>query len=251
MTSKLTMNRFNERSVSPLFFTQNHRPRKSLSGFTLVELLTVVAIVLILSAASNWAIQSLSSAGTVDRAISDLSESIDFARTYALANHTYVRAVFAQVPATSARPAPTTLVILISPVSGELDAANDTLNMADPSKWPTVAHPIMLSNLLMNGALNATEPDTTQDAIPNQSDMVSTTASFTRKVGTISPDPTFSSCVQVSPAGEIQVLQGTPVRFIKMAFDKPTPQNGVNPFIVRVSGINGSVNILRKENGIQ
>ncbi len=222
------------------------RRGRSSRGFTLVELLAALAVVLVLSAASSWAFQSLAKAGAVDRGVSDLSESVDVARTYALANHTYVRMVFAPVPATSNRLFPATLVLLISPANGELDPAN----MANPSKWPAIAHPVLLNYLLMNSALNTASPDTTQDSTPIQSDMVSSSVPFSRSVGSMSPTPSFSACVQMTPAGEIQVLQGTPVRFIKMAFDQPAPQNGINPFIVRVSGISGAVGIFRKENGI-
>ncbi len=218
-------------------------------GFSLIELLVVIAIVAAMGTMAGPAFQWLSGAGSVNKAVSDLDQALELARTYAMANHTYVRLAFAQVPVRlPERPEPTLLVLALYPAAGTLTTTNETAQgMADAAQWPLLARPLLFDNLVPNDALNTRTPDTTGDLLPSQTDI----AAFTRSVLHLVPEPTFTSCIQIDPQGEAQVLNGTPARYIKLAFDRPAPQNGKNPFILRLCGINGRIDVLRKENGIQ
>jgi prepilin-type N-terminal cleavage/methylation domain-containing protein len=59
-------------------------------GFTLVEMLTVVSIAAILALLSVPALQGLQTAGGFDKSLYALADSLNLARSYAVANNTYV-----------------------------------------------------------------------------------------------------------------------------------------------------------------
>jgi hypothetical protein len=40
----------------------------------------------------------------------------------------------------------------------------------------------------------------------------------------------------------------SPARFIKVPVDRPAPLAGKNPFVIRLEGLTGATEILRKEN---
>lgn len=227
-------------------------PRKTATGFTLIELLVVVALIVLLGALTGPALRALNGAGTVNKAIADLGGTMVLARTYAMAHHTYVRAVFSQMPASGASglALPETLVLVIVPAGGDIDQAG-VGGMGDPSKWPAISRPLILPNLILQNALNAASPSTSQDLDPTQSTIVSVASPFSRQVNGLSPAPQFTACIQFGPSGQAVIVDGTPARYIKLAFDRPAPQDGKDPFLLRISGINGSIDVLRKESGIQ
>ena len=79
-------------------FAQNPGSRR---GFSLVETLVVLTIMLILGSMSALTIPSLLSAQTIAQASSDISQVLDDARSYAIANHTYVFVGFEEVNASN------------------------------------------------------------------------------------------------------------------------------------------------------
>src|ERR1700734_3542471 len=59
-------------------------------GFSLVELLTVISIAGILAILTVPAVQGLQQAGGFNKSVYAMSDSLNLARSYALANNTYV-----------------------------------------------------------------------------------------------------------------------------------------------------------------
>jgi len=62
----------------------------------------------------------------------------------------------------------------------------------------------------------------------------------------------FTGVVQFGPGGEARVGFDEPSRHIKIAMDQPLPTGGAesmkkNPFILRLSGVNGAISVLRAE----
>lgn len=62
----------------------------SRSGFSLIELLTVMAIISIMTAAVIPAINAITGAGDLGKAATDIGSVLEQARSYAMANNTYV-----------------------------------------------------------------------------------------------------------------------------------------------------------------
>jgi len=75
-------------TMAPLEVPRERKSRKG--GFTLVELLTVLAIAAILAVLSIPAIQGLQKAGGFDKSLYAMADSLNLARSYAMANNTYV-----------------------------------------------------------------------------------------------------------------------------------------------------------------
>ncbi|XHR26734.1 MAG: hypothetical protein ACFUZC_12325 [Chthoniobacteraceae bacterium] len=193
---------------------------------------------------------TLQGSRTVNRMSVELSQKVEGARIYAMANNTYVRLALGQVDAAaSGRGLPATVVLAMGAADSTL-SANTGADMANSSKWIPLGKSLTMDNVCVYDALlNATNPSTTDDATPSDTDI----ASFSKAIpgmGTV----TFSSFVQFNPAGEACVVQGQTARYIKIACDQPVQPNNLatarnkNPFIVRISGVNGRVDILRKEN---
>lgn len=206
-------------------------------GFSLMELLVVMAIMSMLVAFSGPLVSTLAGANSVDKAVTDLSRTLEQARVYAMAHNTYVRVGFGTVAKSSTRPAPLFVVYSIYAADGTLDkpgAADMTSNVT----WPAVNRPLILNNFNPDTALG-----TASDITPDTTDV----PPFSRKVGDIGT-VNFSGCIQFSPSGTARVQLSTYPRFIKVALDRPVPMNGKNPFVIRLTALTGSIEILRKEN---
>ncbi|MFA7344204.1 MAG: prepilin-type N-terminal cleavage/methylation domain-containing protein [Terrimicrobiaceae bacterium] len=218
-------------------------------AFSLLELLVVMGLIATLSVISIPAAGALKAAGSVNQAIADVSRSLEMARAYAMANNTYVRVAIGQIPAQGGRVVPATVIATMFSASGGLGPDSD---MGDSAKWPLLNHPVILDGFLAGDALNAASPSTSGDVTPSGDNVGGTKiGSLSRKLSAAGGSPvTFTAFVQLAPSGESRVAKDEPARHIKLAFDQPVSV-GRNPFILRLSGANGSVAVLRKEDGIQ
>jgi prepilin-type N-terminal cleavage/methylation domain-containing protein len=217
-------------------------------AFSLIELLAVMAILATLSAVTIPAVQSLRGAGSVNRAISDLSGTLEMARAHAMANRTYVRVLLASLPASGARVTASTLALVVSPSDG----TTRNSDMSDPSAWPTLSRPLVLENLGLSGSLQgAGSFSTAADATPAGSNVTgSLMPAFQRGVSSFG-QVTFDQVIQFGPSGEARVGFDQPARHISVglaqndASGQPTRED--NAFILRLSGVNGSIAILRDD----
>lgn len=243
--------RINAREMA-LFMTPPLLHRPGASAFTLIELLVVIAVMAILISASGPLMQVLRGA---DQAGSDLSAALSLARVYAIANHTYVRVGFSQTAVATGQ-LPSTVVVFLYSADCDLDAAAAT-DMANAAEWPALARTLVLRNLLVYSNLNGTTPNTSGDAYPAQT----TIPQFSRQVPTGSGPASslkFSACIQFNPNGEAEIDTTTPTtaRYIKIPIDQPQSPGNLqaprdqDPCIVRLSGVNGNLTVLRKGEGI-
>jgi prepilin-type N-terminal cleavage/methylation domain-containing protein len=78
---------------------------KSLGAFSLIELLSVMAIIGMMTAAAIPALNSIKGGGSLTKTAFDISGVLEQARSYAMANNTYVFVGIAEVDATNAEAA--------------------------------------------------------------------------------------------------------------------------------------------------
>jgi prepilin-type N-terminal cleavage/methylation domain-containing protein len=217
-------------------------------GFSLIEMLTVLAIISVLSAVTVPMIGSLVGSGSMDKVVSDLGNQIELARSYAMANQTYVRMGFAYNTGS-----PQSLVsAFFSPTDGTLQSGN----MADSTAWSTISRISYFPNVEISDQLNAQSPDTNDDARLTDS-LVTTVPGQTLQGTQISFEQNF---LQFAPSGEITLAApstvngstswaSTPFRYLSIGLR--SRQIAANEAIVRVSGYTGSVQTLRSENGVR
>jgi len=108
--------------------------READGGFTLVEILVVISIAGILALVSVPAIQGLQQAGGFDKSVYTMSDSLNFARAYAMAQHTYVYVGLTEVSRTQ-NPGASPQVAGIGKVILSVVATTDGLS--DTSSWST------------------------------------------------------------------------------------------------------------------
>lgn len=212
--------------------------RQRAGGFSLIELLSVVGIMTALMAVAVPAVRSISQAGNVNRAAAELSRTLEFARVHAMARQTYVRVGIGSVDGKDM------VVMPIYPLDGSLDA-DAAVDMADPAKWAQLSKPLVLDFFRMDDTLDAVSPSTGDDQVPSTSDI----APFRRRVAGMESqgqNPEFSAFIQFNPNGEARVLKNSTARFIKIGVTGLHGGSG-NPLIVRLSGTNGTIEILRNE----
>lgn len=207
-------------------------------AFTLVELLVVMGIISILATLSAPAIQAIYGAGSTNRAIGNLSGTLEMARAYALANHTYVRVGLHALSSSAARPTGAVVLAPMYSVDGSETAAMTTDN------WKPLSPPVFLGNCVPQSSLNAASPDTSAD-----SDPFSTASSFGTLALPIAGASTVSInyFIQFTPSGEACLGADQPVRYIKIGM-APLSGKAALSFLIRLSGINGTVTVLRQEN---
>jgi len=204
------------------------------TAFTLIELLTVLTILVAVTSLSVPAFQTVLSASKMEKAASDLSGAIELARTYAMANHTYVRMGISDATTFPGYSTPATVVVTFYPMDGTLDAAGSA-DMADASKWQMLGKALILSGLQANDQLGSSTDDT-----PSATNI----ASFSRNVSSLH-QVEFKSFIQCNPNGETCVSTSTPSRYIKWGWNSTNTKS--NPFVLRISGINGTISVLHKE----
>lgn len=229
-------------------FLTRFRPANALA-FSLVELLAVLAITVVLATVSAPSISALSGAGDVNKAASDFAQTLEMARSYAMSRQTYVRVAIADVAPGGAIPEGGTVILSISASDGTL-TADTASDMADTGKWPSFGRPLVLRNFQVLDTLATTVPDTSADLTPSSSDIVTTAQPLNRQVTGVG-NLGFQTMVQFGPDGQAFVKKKMPARQIKIGLDKRGAQGKRNPFLLRLSGNNGRVHILRKEDGLQ
>lgn len=207
-------------------------------GFTLIEVLVVMAIVCALAALSGPAVQAISGAGTVNKAIADLSGTVEAARAHAMANRTYVRLAIAQDPSEG------TIVLALCSADGSLDAAGPQ-DMANPVLWRQLNRAVILKNFVISDdAIRARVQ--AEERVPSESDI----EAFSRPVAGMKTAPRFDQFIQFSPNGEARVESSAVARFIKIGVDQAGGQSQRTPFELVLSGSNGTVTVLRADDNI-
>ena len=156
-----------------------------------------------------------------------------------MSHNTYVRVAIAGVPSTSGGALPATVLVAFASSDGSRDSA-----MSSGANWRRIIRPLVLENLLVDDTL-APAKVTAGTMFPSQTD-IAPLACVVPSLGNVM----FDSFVQFDPAGSAAVLCSEPSRFIQIGLDRAGAERGRDPLVLRMSGVNGAVTTLRKEDDI-
>jgi len=245
---------------------------KDAEGFTIIEILAVVTIMLILMAAAVPAFNSLRKAGDITQGASDVAGVLENAASYARATNTYVWVGLFEEPMTglpSANPATSgTGQVVLSTVASsdgtQISATGGALgtSLIQVGKLVKVSN-IHLGDVTSNshltagtGATSASGTDWTSRPAVTGSNLISATSPAATAY-TIFSYPIngsqyrFTKAVEFTPMGEVYIYPSsalTPWIEIGLqpthgtALDTTTP----NVVAIQVAGISGRVKIYRK-----
>ena len=236
------------------------------SGFTLVELLVVIAVVVTLTATIAPAFMGINNAGNVTRAAYDVAGALNSARAYAMAKNTYVWVGFFEENAAQPFTSGTGRVVMsiVASKDGTMAAASGTIPSASLTQINKL---VKIDNMHLTTAGIAQFPvgDGTGMAFdsrplaaqvwPTNAASGSSQAPFQYPVGNgATAQYTFNTAIQFSPRGEVQVRVNNasqPVQPVveiglQPAHGTVPDANSKNLAAVQITGIAGNVKIYRR-----
>ncbi len=228
------------------------------AGFSLVELLTVIAIIALLTAGTGQAISALISSGGANQNISQLSGILEQAREYAVSQNTYVWVTF--YPGVASNGVKQVSVAVVASTDG-----TDPASVNGASSWQQYSYGavpssnlalvnkvVTLKQVSLHGA--ATLSPSTLPASPAVADPANSLAGGTsgnalfsiQVPGTAGPSP-FTQALEFTPSGQAR-NSNSPVDVIDVDVQ---PQKGSvddtkNVAVVRVNGLTGETVVYRQ-----
>ncbi len=202
------------------------------AGFSLIELMAAIALIVVLAAmGAPSMLNPRSGVAVMDRSVSNLSLLLEQARTYAMANNTYVWVGFSTDTVKN-----TVTVAAMAGVSGASSDINAAASLRAISK-PQVFENVELCSI------NAT-------ALSRETavDLIGATGSgttFRRNAanGTVS----FGNLIQFGPAGDVRIPGGSVSRWLELGLQPlhGTKADTANIAAVQVGGLTGQVRVYR------
>ncbi len=245
--------------------------RQSAEGFTLVEMLAVMGVIILLLGLLLPSLGSLKGSQDVTAAAYNLRGVLETARSYATANHTYVWVGFSEQDYATAGSGVGHLTAAIVYSTDGTKLVDDGIASAQPLPLPTSTQGGVRSvgtlTQIYGVHLTALDPPKpgmayTSDTLggrPYQTDIGSTslaqslissdTADSTLRPFTVQ-GYTFSKTIRYNPRGEVNVDSTYPcTRIIELGL-RPTHGNvldkqSVNLVAIQQAGVSGAVNIYR------
>lgn len=216
-----------------------HRPSQDARGFSLIELLTVVGLIAMLSVFVMTAFNSIGRGGTMSRAGGDIAALLEQARTHAMAQNTYVWVGFHQI-------SPDTLAAAVVASRSGDSAPAVTDAGASPSDVVQLGPVRRFPNIRM-----AVAPESAARSTVEASGQLSLqTAPILRfSVGTGAKQIPFSShVIQFNPRGEARIAAGQMRKIVEIGLQLSAngairdPQNYA---ALQVGALSGSVTVFR------
>lgn len=203
--------------------------RRATGGFSLVELLVVIALVCVLASAAGPVLGSMFKGGSMNRAVSNVSSVLEQAQSYAMAHNTYVWVGFSQNSASQ--------TMTVAAVAGVTGAATD---IASSANLRAVIKPQNYENLRLQTDAELAEIDAA-GMRTGKNVAKSTIGTFTQ--GT----KTFDSVIEFSPLGGARIDAGPMSRWIQLGLQGMSGAHvdKSNVAAVQLAGLTGQVRIFR------
>ncbi len=225
-------------------------------GFTLVELLVVVGIIVVLTALLVPAFTSIKSGGDVTSAAYTVKGVLDQARTYAMANNTYTWVGFAGSVGTS--PSSVTGQVFIAIVASndgtqlgtDSTSTNPLVLGSTPGTVTQLSKMIRLDNSHIGDTGVPTNNGTEFESRPSVATFYRVSASGDTAHPFTVQGTTFNRWIQFSPRGEA-VVKGGGTQVAQYAEVGLLPTRGTtllapNIAAIQISGFGGNVRIYRR-----
>ncbi len=218
---------------------------RAVPGFSLTELLVVVAIMAIMASLTLPALKGLNQAGRFNASIGGLDETLNLARQTAVARNTYVFVALA-VPASSADSLSALVVASADGTNPFASAWSGVVTLPDPA-FRLVAPPkdYAQCQFIEAGVVTPRQIPTLPGAGATSQNGLSTDPVFT--VATPAGPRTYSRVIAYAPSG--QAYNGlTQVDFIEFGLQPgpaPTAEIGKDVALLRVAFVTGKPTLYR------
>lgn len=230
-------------------------------GFTLLELLVVMAIIAILMVLVAPAFTTIKSGSDVTSAANTVKAVLDTARTYAMANNTYTWVGFyeenttAITPTNSVPPYPGKGRLLLAVVSSN-DGTDISLNPLPSSRITQIGKLARIEGIHVSdiGTPAGGDPNTL-DGRPGAPYSDNATISSDSSNATLSrfaaQNYTFYKTIRFNPRGETSINSTSTLNHLGEIGIKPThgnvvDENNTNRVAIQFTGVGGNVTIYRR-----
>ena len=247
--------------VEPLLFHKpgdltvaDHRAARC-RGFSLIELLVVIASIAVMTALAVPAFNAVRGAGSLAKAASDISGTLQQARSYAMSQNTYVYVGLQEVDAIQPSSADGIGRVVIAAVASK--SGTRPVNMAADSFAVSKAQPLDGAHMTNASTLDAAGGMATREANLADLSLPGSTAASQFQFGwplggtakynftkVIEFDPQGVARLQTTAGGSSQVGRGIEIALYPARGNMASTANA-NQASIQINGITGAVGIFR------